>query len=244
MADPYEPMPVLAGYGAEVTINANFEEIQTAFRSVVNRLDSASNQMSVDLDMDGYEILNCPTIESPDMIMNTYTVSEMNSTHLAADNAYEIIFQSDGSPQVPYYSDGTEWKPVGGGGTGDLTFGGGTIVNATDGTGVTLLSSIAGPDPTSVQVVNGMLELNGPGSSVSLEEDKVTVQGLEITNESVNFGFQIPLFPEVPVSWLGSLPASAFPNGVIIIPDETGGRTLATSDGTNWRRVSDGAIAS
>lgn len=32
--------------------------------------------------------------------------------------------------------------------------------------------------------------------------------------------------------------------GVIIVSDETGGRTLATSDGTNWRRVSNGAIVS
>ncbi len=31
-------------------------------------------------------------------------------------------------------------------------------------------------------------------------------------------------------------------NGAIIVSNETGGRTIATSDGTNWRRVSDGAI--
>jgi len=33
-------------------------------------------------------------------------------------------------------------------------------------------------------------------------------------------------------------------NGAIIVSDETGGRTIATSDATNWRRVSDGAIVS
>ncbi len=38
--------------------------------------------------------------------------------------------------------------------------------------------------------------------------------------------------------------ASAHDNHAIIVSDETGGRTIATSDGTNWRRVSDGAIAS
>lgn len=32
--------------------------------------------------------------------------------------------------------------------------------------------------------------------------------------------------------------------GTIIVSDETGGRTLATSDGTDWRRVSDGAVVS
>lgn len=31
---------------------------------------------------------------------------------------------------------------------------------------------------------------------------------------------------------------------VIYVPDETGGAILAYSDGTNWRRVSDGAIVS
>jgi len=30
--------------------------------------------------------------------------------------------------------------------------------------------------------------------------------------------------------------------GVIVVTDEVGGRTLASSDGTNWRRVSDGSI--
>ena len=39
-------------------------------------------------------------------------------------------------------------------------------------------------------------------------------------------------------------PASDTPNGSIIVSDETGGRTIATSDGTNWRRVADGAIVS
>lgn len=38
--------------------------------------------------------------------------------------------------------------------------------------------------------------------------------------------------------------ASKWDNGMIIVSDETGGRTLATSDGTNWRRVADGAVIS
>ena len=38
--------------------------------------------------------------------------------------------------------------------------------------------------------------------------------------------------------------ASEWTNGAIIVSDETGGRTIATSDGTDWRRVSDGAIIS
>lgn len=42
-----------------------------------------------------------------------------------------------------------------------------------------------------------------------------------------------------------SLPSAVtYDNGVIIVSDEAGGRTLATSDGTNWKRVSDGATVS
>lgn len=33
-------------------------------------------------------------------------------------------------------------------------------------------------------------------------------------------------------------------NCAIIVPDEAGGRTIATSDGAHWRRVSNGAIVS
>ena len=32
--------------------------------------------------------------------------------------------------------------------------------------------------------------------------------------------------------------------GVIVVTDEAGGRTMATNDGANWLRVSDGAIVS
>lgn len=35
-------------------------------------------------------------------------------------------------------------------------------------------------------------------------------------------------------------PASAWPGCMVIVTDEVGGRTLATSDGTDWLRVSDG----
>lgn len=38
------------------------------------------------------------------------------------------------------------------------------------------------------------------------------------------------------------IPAENFLDGVVIVSDESGGRTLATSDGTDWRRVSDGII--
>ena len=50
------------------------------------------------------------------------------------------------------------------------------------------------------------------------------------------------ILPEYTVATLPS--ASENDNGAIIVSDETGGRTIATSDATNWRRVSDGAVVS
>ena len=38
--------------------------------------------------------------------------------------------------------------------------------------------------------------------------------------------------------------ASEYTNGMIIVSDETGGLTMAISDGTNWRRMQDRAVVS
>ena len=38
--------------------------------------------------------------------------------------------------------------------------------------------------------------------------------------------------------------AASYPRGIIYVSNETGGATLAFSDGTNWRRVQDRAIVS
>jgi len=48
------------------------------------------------------------------------------------------------------------------------------------------------------------------------------------------------IFPEYKVSTVPSPVNNT--NGVIIISDEVGGRTLATSNGIDWFRVSDGVI--
>lgn len=38
--------------------------------------------------------------------------------------------------------------------------------------------------------------------------------------------------------------ASSYPRGIVYCSNETGGATLVFSDGTNWRRVQDRAVAS
>jgi len=53
---------------------------------------------------------------------------------------------------------------------------------------------------------------------------------------------KIILVSEYTVATLPS--ASTYDNAIIIVSDETGGRTLATSDGDKWYRVSDGVEVS
>lgn len=38
--------------------------------------------------------------------------------------------------------------------------------------------------------------------------------------------------------------AASWPNCAVIVSNESGGRTIATSDGANWKRVKDGATIS
>lgn len=55
--------------------------------------------------------------------------------------------------------------------------------------------------------------------------------------------FRCPV--QLPTHTVAELPpAVGWRDCVTICTNETGGRTLVTSDGTNWRRVRDGAIAS
>lgn len=60
-----------------------------------------------------------------------------------------------------------------------------------------------------------------------------------------NSKFSLGQIPKVAAYTVATVPSAATHfNSVIIVTDEAGGRTLATSDGTNWKRVSDGATVS
>lgn len=50
--------------------------------------------------------------------------------------------------------------------------------------------------------------------------------------------------PFLEVYTVATLPSDVSEGQVIYVSDETGGATLAFSDGTNWRRVTDRAIVS
>ena len=49
-------------------------------------------------------------------------------------------------------------------------------------------------------------------------------------------------YPEAPAYTVATLPNVGGGGGIIFVSDETGGATLALSDGTNWRRVQDRAV--
>lgn len=68
------------------------------------------------------------------------------------------------------------------------------------------------------------------------EWGKELISRLEKTEQ--NKAPQLPSFP------VASLPSAADKGVLIFVPNESGGATVAYSDGTDWRRVTDGAIVS
>jgi hypothetical protein len=73
---------------------------------------------------------------------------------------------------------------------------------------------------------------------------------VQVTNDPRKIWLAISELQAVPsvvytTSYLVSaLPSAATAGGLIYVSDETGGATMAFSDGTNWRRVQDRAIVS
>lgn len=70
------------------------------------------------------------------------------------------------------------------------------------------------------------------GSSVTLMSLNNKTGSLTLANP--------PIFPVFTVAGLPT--AATYDGGIVIVSDEVDGRTIATSDGTNWRRVKDGAV--
>ena len=83
---------------------------------------------------------------------------------------------------------------------------------------------------------------NSDAGDINLLPGSITAGGTG-RNGHVNAGSAAAIiFPSYTV--VSVPPAADHPDGVIIVSNEVGGRTLATSDGTDWRRVSDGAVIS
>lgn len=93
---------------------------------------------------------------------------------------------------------------------------------------------------TDVQAAIEELDAEKAASSHSHAVSDVT--GLQAALDAKQQRGDPVILPEYTVATLPDV--ATFDNCAIIVSDEVGGRTIATSDGTNWRRVSDGAIVS
>lgn len=85
-----------------------------------------------------------------------------------------------------------------------------------------------------------------PESIASTIRNELTDHAQRINTTIVNDGEEHMLAPLVLASYAkAALPdAATWINGLIIVSDETGGLTVAFSDGSNWRRVQDRAVVS
>jgi hypothetical protein len=128
MATPYTPTIVSQGFGAESTINLNFSAIATALESVLNKEDDASNVMNVDLDMNGFNILNIGTF---DVVVSAENINLVDTGTYFTGSTVETVLQEVGSAleEVKKTGAGTavsytlsasnheEWKQVSGSGS-------------------------------------------------------------------------------------------------------------------------------
>jgi hypothetical protein len=116
--------------------------------------------------------------------------------------------------------------------------GNGGSVNILSGAGGAGIDAASGGRAGDINIISGAGAGDGVDGEVTISSSSATI----VVGDTVDISDSPPIFPDYNV---GSLPAAAeYLNGVIIVDNESGGRTLATSNGTNWLRVSDGAIVS
>lgn len=85
----------------------------------------------------------------------------------------------------------------------------------------------------------------GQNIPIPAGSDLALVQAIQNVERYIGEQMRAPVFlPSFTVAELGALPASKWLNHAVRCPDESGGATIAVSDGTDWLRVSDGAPVS
>lgn len=76
MASDYTPTSVTQGFGAEIQINQNFNDIKTAMDKMLSRLQNNDNAMGQQLDMGSKSIINLP---SPKLPTEAVRLQDINS---------------------------------------------------------------------------------------------------------------------------------------------------------------------
>jgi len=138
--------------------------------------------------------------------------------------------------------------------------------NTADGAGILQLGHSRGSEGSPSALLSGdrlaqFLFVGDNGSSsnsagpvircFTTENWGASAKGSKITFETIRNGATVQTlaltisehgYPETPTYTVATLPNVGGGGGMIFVSDETGGATLAFSDGTNWRRVQDRAI--
>jgi len=118
-----------------------------------------------------------------------------------------------------------------------------TALNSGDELGEYVFLGDNGTNQTAVgPVIRGKTTEAWDGSSRGSGVEVAVIKNTE-TTETIAMTFSSNGFPVLPIHTVATLP-TAEAAGLIYVSDETGGATLAFSDGTNWRRVQNRAIVS
>jgi len=109
------------------------------------------------------------------------------------------------------------------------------------GTGAVIANSPGSAYPIGVKFssVQGYLGVDFANGLVMADAAKSTLLSVKTNNITANKPFILPTYTVA-----GVPTASSHTQGLIYVSNETGGATIAFSDGTNWRRVQDRAVVS
>lgn len=106
----------------------------------------------------------------------------------------------------------------------------------------TPFSAQIGTSPNIAQIICGYQGGSDNFHDANIHHFRDGAQANEVTIQALALSGAIPLLRTYTVATVPS--AASYARGMIYVSDETGGATVAFSDGTNWRRVQDRAIVS
>lgn len=78
MTSSYTPTNVAQGFGQETAINSNFTDIKTALDESKSRVNSTSESMSVDLDMNSNDVLNVASLDAAGITLSGEMITTTN----------------------------------------------------------------------------------------------------------------------------------------------------------------------
>jgi hypothetical protein len=151
--------------------------------------------------------------------VGTTTSQGVVNAHTSGGNACIYLSAAGNSPYLQMQN-GSIWQGTASGNTQFVTAAGGTFI-------FTLRPS-SGPNNAGLTIINDGRARFGAGGVTSQAK-------LDIDGAAKVASYTVATAPSASTTGAGSM---------IFVSDESGGATIAFSDGTNWRRVSDRAVVS